>query len=188
MSIPLEEQYKTLNLCGIKLRAGITVEHLLASFDRETYEEEPYTLLLTFMGRELEVEPFEYASDDIWYFDTECIEDNNDYVRIAERLRDIAGDAFPLEEIKDYVDIDERKAWLSFRLDGKDYEWKASVADDWVDPQILSQIAQLFADRQAGKRFTYLDLGGQDCLIGCSTPDQLVKLADRTQLKFQWLT
>lgn len=188
MSISLEQQYKTLTLCGIRLRAGLTVEQLVASYDRETFEEEPYTLLLTLMGRELEVEPFENISDNIWCFDVECIEDHNDYVRIAEHLRDLAGGAFPLEEMKDFVDIEEQKAWLSFRLDGQYYEWTASVVDDYADPQILSQLAQLLADRKTGKRFTIFDLGGQASLIGCSTPDQLVKLADRTQLKFQWLT
>jgi hypothetical protein len=188
MSLSLEQQYKTLSLCGIKLRAGLTVEHLLTSVERETFEEEPYTLLLSVMGRELEVEPFEYASDDIWCFDVECIEDHNDYIRIAERLRDLAGGAFPLEEIKDFVDIEQRKAWLSFRLDGKSYEWPASVVDDYADPQILSQFAQLFVDRQTEKRFTIFDLGGQACLIGCGNSDQLAKLTDRTQLKFEWLT
>ena len=188
MSISLEQQYKTLSLCGIKLRPGLSVEHLLASFDRETFEEEPYTLLLTLMGRELEVEPFEKVSDDIWCFDVECIEDHNDYARIAERLRDLAGESFPLEDIKDYVDVEEQQAWLSFRLDGEDYKWTASVVHDYADPEILSQLAQLYADRNTGKRFTMFDLGGQACLIGCSTPDQLTKLAERTQLKFQWLT
>ena len=188
MSISLEQQYKTLSLCGIKLRAGVTVEQLSTSHDPETFEEEPYTLLLTLMGREVDVEPFEYASDDIWCLDMESIEDHGDYVRIAERLRDLAEGAFPLEEIKDHVEIEERKASLSFRLDDKDYEWTASVVDDYVDPQILSQLAQLFTDRQTGKRFTMFDLGGQACLIGCSTPDELAKLADRTQLEFEWLT
>lgn len=188
MSISVEQQYKTLSLCGIKLRPGLTVEQLADSYDSETFEEEPYTLLLTLMGRELDVEPFEYASDDIWCFDVECIEDHNDYVRIAERLRDLAVGQFPLEAIKDFVDIDERKASVSFRLDGKDYDWTASVVDDYADPQILSQFAKLFADRQTGKRFTMLDLGGQACLIGCCTPDQLTKLVERTELKFEWLT
>ena len=188
MSISLEQQYKTLSLCGIKLRAGLTVEHLMTSIERETFEEEPYTLLLSLMGRQLPVEPHYYASDDIWCCDMECVEDHGDYVRIAERLRDLAAGAFPLENIKDHVEIDERIAWLSFRLDDKDYKWTASVVDDYVDPQILGQFAQLFADRQTAKRFTMFDLGGQACLIGCSTPDELAKLADRTQLEFDWLT
>lgn len=188
MSITVEQQYKTLSLCGIKLRPGFSVEQLAVAHDPETFEEEPYTLLLSLMGQELDVEPYENASDDIWCFDFECIEDHNDYVRIAKRLRDLAGDKFPLEDIKDFVDVENQKASLSFRLDGKDYEWTASVVNDYADPEILSKFAKLFADRQSEERFMTLDLGGQACLIGCSTPDQLAKLAERTQLKFEWLT
>jgi hypothetical protein len=188
MTIPLEKQLDTLSRCGITLRHNVTIEHLLASFDRKSYEEEPYVLLLTVMGGELEVEPFEYASDNIWHFDTECIEDHNDYVKIAQRLNDLAGDALPLTDIEDYVDIEEGEAWLSFILDNKKIRWAAKVEDDWVDPAILSRFAELLFERKAGKRFTYLDLGGQDLLIGCSAPEQIEKLKADTSLNFQWLT
>jgi hypothetical protein len=188
MSISVEEQLKILSGCGIRLQPDITIEHLLASFDRESYEAEPYVLLLTTIGGELEVEPFKYASDDIWHFDTECIEDHGDYTKIAHRMRDLAGSALPLEDIDDYVDIEEDEAWLSFKLNGEDYKWAATVEDDWVDPNIISQFAELLAERNVGKRFTYFDLGGQDCLIGCSSPEQLERLKNETGLNFQWLT
>lgn len=139
------------------------------------------------MGGELEVEPFQYASDNIWHFDTECIEDHGDYAKITHRMLDLAGDALPLEGIEDYVDIEEGEAWLAFNSNGKGYKWTAAVEDDWVDPNILSQFAELLAERNAGKRFTYFDLEGQDCLIGCSTPEQFERLKDETGLNFQWL-
>lgn len=188
MSITIEEQLKTLSDCGIRLRPNITLEHLLASFDRESYEKEPYVLLLTSMGGELEIEPFEYASDAIWHFDTECIEDHGDYTKIAYRMRDLAGNALPLAEVEDYIDIEGSEAWLSFRLNAKDYKWIATVEDDWVDINILSQFAELLVERNIGKRFTYFDLGGQDCLIGCCTSEQFEKLKSETGLNFDWLT
>jgi hypothetical protein len=52
------------------------------------------------------VEPFTYPSDDIWHFDVECIEDHNDYVRIAQRFVDLAGSHLSLEDINDYVDVE----------------------------------------------------------------------------------
>ena len=188
MSIRIEEQLKTLAGCGISLRPGITVGHLLASFDKESYEAEPYALVLADMGGELEVEPFEFASDNVWHFDTECIEGPGSYVRIAQRMRELAGGALPLEHIEDHVDEEKGEAWLSFKLDGEDYKWTAAVEDDWVDPNIMSQFAELLAKRNAGKRVTYFDLGGQDCLIGCSTPEQFERLKGETGLNFQWLT
>jgi hypothetical protein len=188
MRISLEKQLETLDACGIRLHSEISILNLLDSFGREEYEKEPFVLLLTVMGGELEAEPFIYISDDIWHFDTECIEDHNDYVKIAQRLADLAGTALPLEDLKDYVDIEEGEAWVSFKLDGKEYKWKAEVEDDWVDTKIISQFARLLANRGSGKRFTYYDLGGQDCLIGCSTEEEIEKLRSLTGLNFGWLT
>lgn len=187
MSIPLEKQLQVLNDCGIRLLPEITVKNLLASYDREAYEKEPYILLLCEMGGELDVEPFTYGSDDIWHFDTECIQDHNDYVAIAQRFVELAGGALPLEDIKDYVDVEEGEAWVSFNLDSKEYKWVAAVEDDWVDTKIINQFAELLANRQGEKKFTYYDLKGQDCLIGCSTPEQLEKLRSSTRLRIDWL-
>jgi hypothetical protein len=188
MKISLEEQVGVLNSCGIRLLPEITVDNLLASYDRDAYEKEPYVLLLTVMGSELDTEPCTYASDDIWHFDTECIEDHNDYVRIALRFSDLAREALPLEDIIDYVDVEEGKAWLSFKLDGEVYKWTAALEDDWVDPRIISKFAGLLEERRTGRRFTYLDLGGQSCLIGCNTQKGLERLKSLTRLKFVWLS
>ena len=143
MGTDVETQLQTLAQCGIRLVPDVTLDRMLKVFDRAHYEREPYVLLLCALGSELEVEPYRFASDDIWHFDTECIEDHKDYVRIAERLRDLAGGDLPLDEITDYVDIEEGEAWLSFRLDGQRVRWEAEVEGDWVDETILSRFAEL---------------------------------------------
>ncbi|MGH9755044.1 MAG: hypothetical protein ACREA2_19885 [Blastocatellia bacterium] len=185
----MEKQLQTLHDCGIRLAPGITIDHLLASYDREDYEAKPFLHLLAVMGGELEEEPFVYLSNDIWHFDTECIENHDDYARIAGRMRDLAGSALPLAEINDYVDVvEEEKAWLSFKLNGVETRWEAEVDNDWVDPQVFSMFADLLAKQPTDKRYTYFDLKGQDCLIGCSTPKQLKRLRKETGLDFQWLS
>ncbi|MEA2204995.1 MAG: hypothetical protein QOE77_1771 [Blastocatellia bacterium] len=166
----------------------VTPDHLLAMFDRTDYEKNPYVMLLTIMGSEMDVEPFIIASDDIWHFDTECIEDHNDYVRIAQRLADLAGGELPLDDLKDYVDVDGGVAWLSFTLNGQRVRWDAKVDADWVDATILSRIAELLRSRGPGRQFTYYDLGGQDCLLGCATPENLQRLRAATSMDFVWLT
>jgi hypothetical protein len=70
------------------------------------------------------------------------------------------------------VDFDSGRAGLSFELRGTTHRWPAKVTDDWVDPTILSRLAELLRGQRCGKRFTYIDLGGQGCLIGCSTAEQ----------------
>jgi hypothetical protein len=72
-------------------------------------------------------------------------------------------------------------------MDGTPQKWTAEVNDDWVDPTILSRLAQLPETRQAGRRFTYIDLQGQDCLIGCATAKEREWLKKNTRLKVEWL-
>ncbi|HEY8602318.1 MAG TPA: hypothetical protein VIL85_28100 [Thermomicrobiales bacterium] len=180
---------------GIRLRAEITVADLLHAFPREDYEAEPFIRLLTVIGGEMEElgdsatgRVYGSMSGNIWHLDTECIEDHGDYVIIAERLSELAQGDLPLEAIRDYVDVGEGLASVSFRLDGREYRWDAAVEDDWVDPTILSKFAELLATRDATRRFTYFDLGGQDCLIGCSTTAELATLQSGTGLLFTWLS
>src|SRR5262249_61658822 len=104
------------------------------------------------------------------------------------RMSDLADGGLPLGHVEDHVDPDEETAWLSFKLNGRAFKWDAAVDDDWVDPTILSRFVQLLAQQRTDKRFTYLDLGGQDCLIGCCTPRQLASLNKNTGLNFEWLT
>jgi predicted DNA-binding WGR domain protein len=185
---PVEEQLERLRDCGISLKPDVGEEMLFTEHEAEDFTDEPYLLLLTTLGGEAEEEPFGFISANIWHFDTECIEDHGDYARIAMRMEELAGGELPLEEINDYVDAEEGKAWLAFRLDKRDYKWELEVDDDWVDTRIFTEFDTLLRGRQANKRFTYLDLGGQDCLIGCSSPEHLEKLRAATGLNFRWLT
>src|SRR3989338_10102426 len=94
----LEEQIQILAKCGICLNAGTTIDDLLAVFDRTEYEKNPFTMLMAVMGGEKEMKEGEWMSDNVWHFDTECIEDHGDYTRIAQRLSVLAGSEVPLQE------------------------------------------------------------------------------------------
>lgn len=183
-----EEQVATLENLGIRLRPGMTPESLLVSYGKDAYEEHPYELLLVVMGDYLEQDPFDQRlSDDIWHFDTEAIEDHGSYVAIAERIHELADGDLPLEAISDYVDIDEGVAWLSFRLNGEEYKWDLKVEDDWVDTDIFAKFDKLLSATGSKRRLTYYDLKGQDCLIGCGTPEHLQALRKKTGLDFVWM-
>jgi len=191
-AVGFETQLEELSACGIRLAPGVTPEALLISFDRGAFESDPYRLLLCTMGGEAEDETQAgetgHPSDDVWHFDTECVEDAGAYAAIARRMSELTRGELPLEEITDHVDVDAKEASLSFRLSGHPYRWEARVEDDWVDPAILSRFAELLASRKAARRFTYIDLGGQDCLIGCATEEERARLERVTGLKVSWLT
>lgn len=190
--LPLDEQLRILSACGVNLATGVDTAALTSSLDAAQFEADPFRLALTMMGNEAvnpgQAGPSGFLSDDIWHFDTECIEGDGSYTRIAARLVTLAKGAFPLESIQDHVDVEGGTAWLGFRLDGKSHRLEAEVQDDWVDTSVLSRLAALLRERSgAGRRFTYIDLGGQDCLIGCATPDQKAQMQKQTGLEVGWL-
>jgi hypothetical protein len=189
--VRFEQQLATLASCGIQLARGVAPEALLISFDREAIESDPYRLLLATMGGEAEDESEAgetgHPCDNIWHFDTECIEEHGDYAAIARRMRELAQGELPLDDISDYVDVESGIARLEFRLGGTAYRWDAEVDADWVDPSVLTRFARLLESVGKTRRFTYIDLGGQDCLIGCATSEERAKLAKMTGLKVEWL-
>jgi hypothetical protein len=185
--MPLEQRLEVLRECGISLNKGRTVDELLISRKRDRYESDPLSLIVA-LGSEVEGAPWgRHFSDGLWHFDTECIEDNGAYVRIAHRLRDLAQGGLPIEDVRDHVDLEENEAWLSFRLGGQEHRWTMIVDNDWVDVAVFDRFVALLDKQSCGRRYTYLDLGGQDCMVGCATPEQLESLQSRTGLKWTWL-
>lgn len=194
--VPLEEQLAVLASCGIRLRPGVTTDSLLRALPREYYESNPYHELLGEMGdqdEELGIgwrpqdASLGWRSDDVLFVDTECIENHGDYARIAERMRALSGGALPLENIRDYVDVEAGDAWLEFDLDGERQHWDLEVDGDWIDTTLFSRFVALMNARGAGRRYTYISGGGQTFLVGCSTEEELRCLRERTGLGFAWL-
>jgi hypothetical protein len=172
---------------GVRLAPGRTPADIAIDPGRELVDPDAYCSILVRMGGLAPGRGAGYISDDIWHFDTECIEGDGAYVAIASRLSTLAKGNLPLTTIKDYVDIEEGRAWLAFELDGTPYRWEPTVEGDWVDPSILTRLADLLIQRSTGYRFTYINLGGQDCLIGCATEEQLGALRSKTGLTVSWL-
>jgi hypothetical protein len=188
--VPFEHQLSVLESCGVRLAPGASPEELFREFDRGDFEETPYRNLLIAMGGEAEsesrAEEIGYLSDNIWHFDTECVEDHGDYATIARRMRTLAQGELPLEGISDYVDVEAGKAHVAFRVAGAVHHWDARVQDDWIDDSILYRFAKLLKTVGRGRRFTYYGLG-QDGVIGCATADERARLAKQTGVKMKWL-
>jgi hypothetical protein len=112
--VPFEQQLETLAECGISLGPGNSVDVLFEMYSRSAFENDPYKSLLIALGSESEEQPGKFFSSDIWYFDTECIEDCGAYTRIAMRLAELAGGDLPIAEVADDVDIEEGAASLLY--------------------------------------------------------------------------
>ncbi|MEC9374524.1 MAG: hypothetical protein VYC34_11805 [Planctomycetota bacterium] len=185
--VPFEVQLHILAEHNICLCPDVTPDDLLREWNPEDFESDPYLSLLLAMGGERPDNPDLCYSDDIFWCDTECIEDHGDYARIARRMSALTRGALVFDNLRDYVDVEEQVAWIEAEIDGDTVRYEARVDDDWLDPDIFIWFDALLRSRPGARRYTYIDLGGQDCLLGCCTPAQLAPLRRATGLDIQWL-
>jgi hypothetical protein len=176
----IQGMLRRLERCGVRVSPDVTSESIADALEGES----SYLALLSLLGDEPEPGRSVW-SHDVWHFDPESIGGDGDYVAIAERFRDLAEPDLPLESIEAHVDPEG--CWLAFILDGEEIHWDIEWDEDWADPTVLERFAQLLASRNAGRNFTYCDLGGQDFLIGCATPEELRRLNDLPGVRFVWL-
>ena len=167
----IEEKLDALAECGLKLKEQFSVTDLADSWGREALDEPGWNMPLICLGMTQEEPPWTPHCENLWHFDTECIEGDGSYVSIAKRMTDMAQGALPLSDIQDHVDIDAGKAWLRFNCQGKSVQVDFQVQDDWVDTSLFRHFVDLLAKCDPDKLFIYFDLGGQDCIIGCVTRD-----------------
>jgi len=186
-NLTLYAQLDVLAECGIAPNQGVGPAELLARYGEREYETSPFKLLLSVLGTESQEPPCLPLSDNVWHMRAECIGGREDYAKVAKRMAALAGAALPIESVHDEFDWRQGVAWLGFGLRGREFRWPAKIEERWIDPNILSRFVALLDDQDTDLRFTGLDLGGQDCLIGCATDDQFTALRKRTGLEFEWL-
>jgi len=183
----LEEKLSALEKCGLKLSTPFTAHDLLESSSREEYEEPGFESVLVGLGSSEEREPWRNHCINLWNFDTEAIEDNGDYKRIAERMMAMTQGSLTLENLKDHVDVEKHQAWLSFTFRGKPMKIDCKVHNDWVDPWVFVKFVELLKQSDPSKIYIYYDLGGQDSLIGCVSRSEFECL-QKLDPKFEPLT
>ena len=186
-NLTLYAQLDTLAECGIAPNQGFGPAELLARHPEREYETSPFKLLLSVLGTESQEPPCLPLSDNLWHMRAECIAGRGDYVRVAQRMAALAAGVLPLASVHDEFDWRQGVAWLSFTARERDFRWPAKIEERWIDPNILSRFVALLDEQDTDLRYTGLDLGGQDCLIGCATVEQFAALRHRTGLDFEWL-
>jgi hypothetical protein len=172
----LESKVKQLANFGFVLAEPFTIDDLLSSWDESAFEQSGYNLVLVALGSTEEQPPWRPRCENLWHFDTECIEDHGSYVAIAERMKAISGGSLPIENIRDDVDLEAERATLAFDYNGKTIDISCKVDNDWVDPDVFRHFIRVLAESDPTKVYAYYDLGGQDCIIACVTRDNLARL------------
>ena len=119
-------------------------------------------------------------------FDTECIEDNGSYIDILENIKRISKNKLNFENIKDFVDIENEKAWVSFELNGQHHKWNLRVDNDWVDGSLFDKIIALNSELNHLEKLTIYGLG-QDGVIDYMTEKEMAEFKKITKIKIKWL-
>lgn len=152
--VSFDNQFQIFKKLGFTLNSEVAISDVDRWNRHDEFENEPYSLLYTILGQTLKRESWTPLTNRCWNFDTEAIEDHGSYVEIFKNLERISRGELKFVNLKDYVDVEEEKAWVSFSINGDDYKWNLKVDDDWVDETILTKIVELTKKYKTKGKFT----------------------------------
>lgn len=176
----LEEQLERLRPAGIALNPGIEIQDLLDHSSRQSFEKHPFRQLIQVLGMETERPPYPPLCDRLFMCDYERIEDHGSYRELLERLELMHG--LGLQQIQDYVDIDQGQAWVSFVYRDQHHHWRARVDNDWLDESILDRYAELLKGQDLRLYANKRDFG-QSSLLAVFTPAQFQVFRELSKFK-----
>lgn len=93
------------------------------------------------------------GEEDYYWFDGECVEDDDSYKTVLNELCRIAKGGFAISNVVSKVNHEEEKVSLSFDFKGKRVVWTPAYENDWFDCDILSDMNQLLEDEKSEKYF-----------------------------------
>jgi hypothetical protein len=184
-----EQQLATFKNLGFTLNEGVNasldiIQHLEKN---KEFEVQPYHLMYQQLGSTIARKPFTPISDKAWKFDLEAIEDHGDYVKIMSNRSRISNGELFFENLNDFVDIENEKAWVSFTCRGDSYKWDLIVDDDWTDDDLFDKVQELAEKYHTKRRYTFFNTGGQDFVLGYATALELEAMRKVTGLDIVWL-
>jgi len=183
----LEQMLDALARLGFRLAPRRTIDDLTSEWAKEQLEQEGYEMVLVAMGGEhIDPKTFEtlgVLSNDVWHFDTECVEAPGDYVSIVERVLLLSGGDLNLKDIRDTYDLLEGEASVGWTVDGRPQSFNLRVEGDWVDLKIFALLDNELVAAGSGKRIFGASLG-QDVIVVCVAEGRRKSLSDLTGLDF----
>jgi len=183
-----EQQFETFNQLGFTLNPSTDTSDINRWSDgHKEFEDLPYHLMYQTLGQTIEREPWTPLTNKVWDFDLEAIEGHGAYVDIMKNISRITNGDLIFEDLKDYVDIEDVKAWVSFKCNGDNYKWDLKVDGDWADGDLFDKAQELTDKYKTKGKFTFFNTGGQDFVLGYCTSEELEKLRQSTGLDIVWL-
>ncbi len=178
-----------LGSLGMSLSPGIGIDQLLITWSREQYENRPYDLLISMMGTmhpegAEEVEEGTPIGQSVLWFDTECLYDHGDYVRILKRVREISCGHLLLEEIRDYYDYETGVVWIEFELDRNKHRIEPRFNGDWFDMNVLARLSELLQRKCPEMTLAFQEPEDQTATIWYTKKKRLREFFKKTGIRF----
>lgn len=186
-SVPFDTQIETFRKLGFILNSDRTADIESDLRRQKEIENNPYSYLYTEFGGTINREPWTPIGDRCWDFDTEAIEDHGAYVEIMQNLERITRGELKFDNLKDFVDVENENAWVSFSIGGSEYKWNLKVDNDWIDPELFTKLVALTNKLKTKGRYTVFNTGGQNVVIGFETPQHTNAIIKSTGLNVEWL-
>ena len=184
----LDKQLEVFRELGFSFNEGVDTSDIKRwEGGHKEFEDHPFHLLYQTLGQTIEREPWTPITNKCWNFDLEAIEDHGAYVDIMKNISRITNRELVFENIQDYVDIEEGKAWVSFACKGDNYKWDLKVDNDWADGDLFDKVQALTEKYKTKGKFTFFNTGGQDFVLGYHTSEELEKIRQATGLEIVWL-
>jgi len=175
-TIPILEQLNTLLSIGIRPKQDDFLDWVCDEWGKETVESDPYNLMLFSLGGERENgDLWERLSDDIYSFDTECVEDSNIYEVVLERLVTLSKGSYAISDLHSEVDHDNKKVTVSFAYNDIHYQWSLKYNNDWFDCDIIGKTNSLLRNN-GSSNFFYTSSPDQNLIVVYTSKDAIGKL------------
>jgi hypothetical protein len=174
--LTLEQKLENLAQCGLKLAEPFTIEDILYSWEREELEKPGYEFLFGALAMCEEREPWRQLCDSCFNFDSECIENEDDYTRILLQIAAMTKGDMILSAFSEQVPIGGGKAYLSFNCNDAPVALEFQQDNDWFNEHVFDQVLGLLKTTGSKRVFFTRDTGDQNCEVGCLFPEQIERL------------
>jgi len=174
--LKLEQRLAALQACGIVLNPGYTSQSLERLYDRKDLDRMGYAELLSVLGGSPDDEPSPPFCDQLYAFDTECVEDAGAYAEVLGELARFSGGALAISQIVDEIEYGQGAAELKFICNAERVTLQLKQEDDWFDVRVIDALATLLARSGADARYFVVDTGDQIAAVGCLPAASVARL------------
>lgn len=185
LPVTVEAQLAALAAAGVRFSPTLDIEDLFLVDERKDIEAKPFDLILVPLASGFESDGITPTCTNLCLWDTECIEGDGSYIEIIERLQSMSDNRLPLKRVHDYVDKDDKQAWVEFELDGQKVHWDLTVDGDSVAPELYVHFDALLVERTDLRLRVNVGYFGQEELLACLTPAQFDEFAKLSKVSLR---